>query len=79
MSSNSKTVSVVLIDPEIMSGTPCFRGTRVPVKTLFEYLAAGDPLEEFFDGFPSVTREQVQAVLAEAGEAVLERHGATAA
>jgi uncharacterized protein (DUF433 family) len=66
-------------DRAIMSGTPCFRGTRVPVKTLFEYLAAGDPLEEFLDGFPSVTREQVQAVLAEAGDAVLERHGASAA
>ena len=71
--------SVVSVDPEIMSGTPCFRGTRVPVKTLFDYLAAGDPLDEFFAGFPTVTREQVQAVLAEAGEAVLERHGATAA
>jgi uncharacterized protein (DUF433 family) len=74
-----KPESVVSVDPEIMSGTPCFRGTRVPVKTLFEYLAAGDPLDEFFEDFPSVTRPQVQAVLAEAGDAVLERHGATAA
>ncbi len=79
MEAKTKPESVVSTDPEIMSGTPCFRGTRVPVKTLFEYLAAGDPLEEFFDGFPRVTPEQVQAVLAEAGEALLERHGATAA
>ena len=79
MDATTKRQSVISVDPEIMSGTPCFRGTRVPVKTLFEYLAAGDPLEEFFEDFPGVTPDQVQAVLEEAGEAVLERHGATAA
>ena len=47
--------SLITIDPDVMSGAPVFRGTRVPVQTLFEYLAAGDPLEEFLDGFPSVS------------------------
>ena len=57
--------SVVCIDPEIMSGTPCFRGTRVPVQTLLDYLEAGDPLAEFLDNFPSVTRDQAVAFLEE--------------
>ena len=57
--------SVVSIDPEIMGGTPCFRGTRVPVQTLLDYLEAGDPLGEFLENFPSVTREQAVAFLEE--------------
>lgn len=48
---------------EIMSGTPVFRGTRVPVQSLFDYLKAGDPLDTFLDDFSSVTREQALAVL----------------
>ena len=55
--------SVVSVDPEVMSGTPVFAGTRVPVKNLLDYLAAGDPLERFLDHFPSVRREQAVAVL----------------
>ena len=66
--------SIVSVDPEVMSGAPVFAGTRVPVKTLFEYLAAGDPIEEFFDGFPSVSRESALAVIAEAGCALVELH-----
>lgn len=58
--------SQVISDPQIMHGTPCFRGTRVPVKTLFDYLEAGDPLDEFFADFPTVKPEQVRAVLEEA-------------
>jgi len=58
--------SVVLSDPEIMSGTPCFRGTRVPVKTLFDYLEHGHPLEEFLDDFPTVEKDQAIAALEEA-------------
>jgi uncharacterized protein (DUF433 family) len=46
-----------------MGGTPVFRGTRVPVQTLLDYLEAGHPLTEFLDDFPSVTREQAIAVL----------------
>ena len=57
------TKPVVHSDPEIMSGTPVFVGTRVPVKTLFDYLAAGDPLEEFLDNFPTVSPEMVTATL----------------
>lgn len=56
---------------DIMSGTPVFRGTRVPVKTLFDYLEAGDPLDTFLDDFPSVTREQALAVLEYAKELTL--------
>ena len=58
-------------DPEIMSGTPVFVGTRVPVKTLFDYLKAGDPLDEFLDGFPSVSREQALTFLEEAESLLL--------
>jgi uncharacterized protein (DUF433 family) len=50
-------------DPEILSGTPVFVGTRVPVRTLLDYLEAGDPLDEFLADFPSVTREQAVAAL----------------
>jgi uncharacterized protein (DUF433 family) len=55
--------SIVSVDPEVMSGTPVFAGTRVPVKNLLDYLAAGDPLERFLDHFPSVRREQAVAAL----------------
>lgn len=54
---------VVHSDPEILGGTPVFVGTRVPVQNLFDYLAAGDALEVFLDAFPTVSREQVIAVL----------------
>ncbi len=68
--------SVVSIDPEVMSGTPVFRGTRVPVRLLFEYLSGGETLEFFLEGFPSVTRELALAALAEAGHALMREHGA---
>ena len=61
---------VVEIDPEIMSGTPVFAGTRVPLYNLFDYLEAGDSLEKFLASFPSVTREQAIAALEIAKEAV---------
>ena len=48
---------------DILGGTPVFAGTRVPVKTLFDYLEAGERLDDFLEGFPSVSREQAQAVL----------------
>ena len=50
-------------DPEILGGTPVFRGTRVPVKNLLDYLAAGDSLDQFLDNFPTVSREQAVAAL----------------
>jgi uncharacterized protein (DUF433 family) len=55
--------SVVHSDPQVLGGTPVFVGTRVPVKNLLDYLAAGDSLERFLDHFPSVTREQAVAAL----------------
>jgi uncharacterized protein (DUF433 family) len=63
--------SVIKIDPEIMSGTPCFAGTRVPVRTLLDYIEGGETLDYFLEGFPSVSREQVIAYLEEAGELML--------
>jgi len=50
-------------DPQRLGGEPVFRGTRVPVKSLFDHLSAGDSLEVFLDDFPGVTREQIRAVL----------------
>jgi uncharacterized protein (DUF433 family) len=55
--------SVVRCDPDVLGGTPVFAGTRVPVKNLLDYLAAGDSLERFLDHFPSVTRAQAVAAL----------------
>ena len=52
-------------------GTPVFIGTRVPVRILLDYLEGGDPLEEFLDNYPSVSREQAVAFLEEAGKAAL--------
>jgi len=57
-------------DPEILSGTPVFVGTRVPVRSLFDYLEGGDTLEEFLRQFPSVKREQAISVLDAAFEKV---------
>ena len=55
-------------DPEILGGVPVFVGTRVPVRTLFDYLAAGDSLEKFLDHFPTVSREQAIAALNQAND-----------
>jgi uncharacterized protein (DUF433 family) len=60
-----KTESVYHSDPEILAGALVFRGTRVPVQSLFDHLKAGDSIDVFLDGFPSVKREQVLAVLEE--------------
>lgn len=54
---------LVEVDPEKMGGTPCFTGTRVPIKNLFDYLEGGESLEVFLDDFPTVSREQAQGVL----------------
>lgn len=56
-------LSVVHSDPDVLGGTPVFVGTRVPMKTLLDYLEAGDSLDEFLDHFPSVSRSQAIAVL----------------
>jgi uncharacterized protein (DUF433 family) len=62
---------IVHSDPEIMGGTPVFVGTRVPVRILLDYLEGGDPLEEFLENYPSVSREQSVAFIEEAGRAAL--------
>jgi uncharacterized protein (DUF433 family) len=58
-----KLEQIVHRDPEIMGGTPVFRGTRVPLRSLFDYLEGGDTLDEFLRQFPSVRREQAIALL----------------
>jgi uncharacterized protein (DUF433 family) len=55
--------SVIHSDPDILGGTPVFVGTRVPVRTLLDYLEAGDSLDDFLEDFPSVSREQAVAAL----------------
>ena len=62
--------TVIHSDPDIQGGVPVFRGTRTPVKNLFDYLKAGDSLEDFLRSFPSVSREQAVAALELAREAL---------
>lgn len=71
--------SVVLVDPTVLSGAPVFRGTRVPVAALFDYLASGETLDGFLEGFPSVTREMALAAIEEAAAALAEVHGTRSA
>jgi uncharacterized protein (DUF433 family) len=54
---------IITRSPEVMSGTPVFTGTRVPVQTIIDYLAGGHPLDEFLDDFPTVRREQALELL----------------
>jgi uncharacterized protein (DUF433 family) len=58
--------SLITSSPDILGGTPVFRGTRVPVQTLIEYLESGQTIDDFLEGFPTVSREQVIAFLEEA-------------
>lgn len=67
------TESVVTRDPEIMSGTPVFAGTRVPVQNLIDYLEAGDSLDDFLEHFPSVSRDRALRALEIAREALTTR------
>ena len=62
----NSTNSVIVKDPQILHGAPVFRGTRVPVRALFDSLEAGETLEEFLEGFPSVSRQMAIAALDEA-------------
>jgi uncharacterized protein (DUF433 family) len=66
-------VQAITRDPEIMHGTPVFRGTRVPVQSLFDYLEGGDTLEDFLNGFPTVSRELALEALEEAKQLLLAR------
>jgi uncharacterized protein (DUF433 family) len=65
----------IVTDPEILGGDPVFRGTRVPVASLFEHLESDCPLDEFLENFPSVSREAAVAVIMGAQELTLERAG----
>ena len=64
-------LDLIVIDPDIQSGTPVFAGTRVPVQNLFDYLEEGDSLEVFLEQFPSVSREVAVGVLEQARVALL--------
>jgi uncharacterized protein (DUF433 family) len=64
---------MIVVDPEVMNGTPCFRGTRVPFKNLMDYLEGGQSLGEFLDQFPTITREMAVQALEEAKESLLDR------
>jgi uncharacterized protein (DUF433 family) len=59
---------IISASPDVMGGTPVFAGTRVPVETLLDYLKAGESIDDFLDGFPTVNRAQVVAFLEEAGK-----------
>ncbi len=63
---------LIWTDPERMSGAPCFYGTRVPIKHLFDYIEGGSTIDDFLDGFEGITREQVQGVLELARTELLE-------
>jgi uncharacterized protein (DUF433 family) len=69
---------VIVVSPKIMSGTPCFRGTRVPVSTLFESLARGMTIDEILQSWPTLNRADVMTVLSLAGEKVVEEAKAAA-
>lgn len=63
------------VNPEKVSGTPVFAGTRVPIKNLFDYLEGGENLEDFLEGFPPVSREQAVAVLEMAEKSLFKEVG----
>ena len=65
--------SVIVQDPEVLSGQPVFRGTRVPFQALLDYLEAGDTLGQFLEQFPGVSRDDAVAALEEAKALVLAR------
>ena len=67
---NKLSNTIVTRNKEILGGTPVFKGTRVPVKTLWDYLKAGDTLEDFLEGFPSVSRKQAIALIERAQQRV---------
>jgi len=66
---------IIVRNPEIMSGTPCFRGTRVPFQTLLDYIEGGETLDEFLQQFPTVTREMAIAALESAKNMLLANIG----
>jgi len=72
MSLHMRLESIMHSDPDILGGTPVFIGTRVPVQSLFDHLQAGDSIKDFLEGFPSVKRDQVLAVLEASRQQILQ-------
>ena len=70
---NGIVAEAITRDPQTMHGTPVFRGTRVPVQNLFDYLEGGETLEDFLEGFPTVSRELAIQALEEARQLLLAR------
>jgi uncharacterized protein (DUF433 family) len=70
---------LIAVSPDTLSGAPVFNGTRVPIKTLFDYLEAGDPMSEFLADFPNVTREHAVAILEMARQKAVDAVSQTAA
>lgn len=62
---------IISRSPDVMGGTPVFSGTRVPVQTLLDYLEAGESIDDFLEGFPSVSREKVIAFLEQAKDRLI--------
>jgi uncharacterized protein (DUF433 family) len=73
LSDNRCVEQAIVRDPEVMHGVPVFRGTRVPVQTMFDYLEGGETLEDFLEGFPTVPRSLALAALEEAKQLLLAR------
>jgi uncharacterized protein (DUF433 family) len=71
MRDNAGVTEAITTDPEIMHGVPVFRGTRVPVQTLFDYLEGGESLDDFLQGFPTVSRTLALEALEEARQLLL--------
>ncbi|GBE74639.1 DUF433 domain-containing protein [Microcystis aeruginosa LEGE 11464] len=69
----AKYSPLINISHETMSGVPVFSGTRVPIQTLFDYLKAGESIDDFLEGFPTVTRERVISLLAEFEKELIDR------
>ena len=65
------TKQIITSSHDVMGGTPVFAGTRVPVQTLIDYIKGGDSIDDFLDGFPTVTKEQVIAFLEEAEQQIV--------
>lgn len=63
--------NLITIDPDILGGTPCFAGTRVPVRALLDYIEGGESLDDFLEQFPTVSRKQAVAFLEQASERLL--------
>ena len=74
LSHNGNMNTVIVRDPEVMSGEPTFRGTRVLVRTLFDYIEAGHSLDRFLEGFPTVGRDMALQAVGEAKESLLASH-----